>query len=620
MNPTGFHVPAATAQTSAREHAPASSAGPQSILQSTHAMNIEQTLPSSLAWALAWARRLGLSAACIALAACGQNQNWQTNPAFVTVGGTATGLNGTLQLENNGVDPLSVNNNIKLYPATKFQFSLLIASGASYDVTIAAQPTGQLCTLSNARGTTTSNVTTIAADCVDVYTIGGTVSGLNGTLVLENNGTDKLTLTGTGAAGAPFTFATPVASGGAYSVQVISSPPSQTCTVTGGASGKNVTENVNTVTVSCVTASQRALPAVYTDPTTKAINYSPYRTAGGPGVEVPTAAQIAQDLKLLQDAGFKLLRTFASDAVGQSIVQIAAQQFPALQFQLGIYLEGSAANCQDAGNLAAIQNGIALANQYPQSVATVSVGNETSFAANLPVSCLASYIQMVRSQVSQPVTADDDYTFYAGLTSSGEKPDSILPLLDFVSIHVYPFSNSGAWDWQQSTVTPFYPDRAAAMMQASMTWAQSKYDRVANYSYKTAAGNTTTIGASLPIVIGETGWKASLNNHPQPGNPIEVYSQAPSLTPYPVSQVNQKWSNDLSSVNASWTTTAFPPLTVMPFEAFDEPWKQTGQFDHNDDGWGFWDVNRTPRYVLCGFTGEAACTSPDPYVGAGYFQ
>jgi exo-beta-1,3-glucanase (GH17 family) len=335
----------------------------------------------------------------------------------------------------------------------------------------------------------------------------------------------------------------------------------------------------------------------------------------------PTDAQVIQDLGLLQGAGFTLLRIFASDAVGEQIVRLAESNYPALKIHLGVYLEGATASCVDAVNTTGIANLIRLANQYSNVVA-VSVGNETSFAANLPVGCLANYIQTVRSQVTQPVTADDDYSFYAGLTASGEKPDTIIPLLDFVSIHIYAFTESGNWDWRQTGVATLYPDRASAMMNAAMTYTRSKYDLVANRSYTTASGATTTIGASLPIVIGETGWKAGRPNGAyRPPVPIENYSFS-ATPPTPVSEINNKWFYDLSSVKASWSTApAAAPKTIFFFEAFDEPWKKDFIYSPGDDGWGLWDVARTPRYALCGtYAAAPACASPDVYLGAGYFH
>lgn len=79
------------------------------------------------------------------------------------------------------------------------------------------------------------------------YSVGGTVTGLNGTLVLQDNGTNNDTITTNGA----FTFSTPLAVGMAYSVTVMSKPAAQTCTVTNG-SGTVGYANVTNVTVNCV--------------------------------------------------------------------------------------------------------------------------------------------------------------------------------------------------------------------------------------------------------------------------------------------------------------------------------------------------------------------------------
>jgi len=79
------------------------------------------------------------------------------------------------------------------------------------------------------------------------YTVGGTVTGLSGTLVLQNNGGDDLTITSDG----PFVFSTPLADGSAYSVTILTSPVLQNCTVTNG-SGTISGADVTGVSVSCV--------------------------------------------------------------------------------------------------------------------------------------------------------------------------------------------------------------------------------------------------------------------------------------------------------------------------------------------------------------------------------
>ncbi len=84
------------------------------------------------------------------------------------------------------------------------------------------------------------------------FTIGGTVTGLaSGStgLVLQDNATDNLTITGNGA----FTFKTAIVNGQGYNVTISTPPssPAQSCTVVN--SNGTATANVTTVQVVCST-------------------------------------------------------------------------------------------------------------------------------------------------------------------------------------------------------------------------------------------------------------------------------------------------------------------------------------------------------------------------------
>jgi len=90
---------------------------------------------------------------------------------------------------------------------------------------------------------------TLAGPAPDPVTIGGTVTGLEGSgLVLQNNGTDDLPTDSNG----PFEFATPLTPDTFYNVTVATNPsnPAQTCSVENG-SGQVPTVNVTDVAVSC---------------------------------------------------------------------------------------------------------------------------------------------------------------------------------------------------------------------------------------------------------------------------------------------------------------------------------------------------------------------------------
>ncbi|NOT99899.1 MAG: hypothetical protein HOO97_12535, partial [Sideroxydans sp.] len=165
-----------------------------------------------------------------------------------TIGGTVSGLTGKLVLQNSNGDKKTIDAN------SSFTFTARVVTGGAYKVTVLTDPVGQTCTVSSGSGTASATVNNVSVSCAaSTYTIGGTVSGLTaGTLVLQNNTSDNLTLMTNGN----FTFATAITHGRAYAVTVLTQPTGQTCTVrdalSANASG-TARVNVATITVSCVT-------------------------------------------------------------------------------------------------------------------------------------------------------------------------------------------------------------------------------------------------------------------------------------------------------------------------------------------------------------------------------
>ncbi|MET0497726.1 MAG: hypothetical protein ABW106_05570, partial [Steroidobacteraceae bacterium] len=122
--------------------------------------------------------------------------------------------------------------------------------GGSYNVTVATQPEGMNCTVTNGSGSNVqANIVNISVACSPVtHTIAGTVTGLTTSgLVLQNNGADSLAVA---ANATSFQFAIPVADGGGYNVTVSSQPSGLTCSVSNSA-GSNVQAVVTTISVAC---------------------------------------------------------------------------------------------------------------------------------------------------------------------------------------------------------------------------------------------------------------------------------------------------------------------------------------------------------------------------------
>jgi exo-beta-1,3-glucanase (GH17 family) len=335
--------------------------------------------------------------------------------------------------------------------------------------------------------------------------------------------------------------------------------------------------------------SKRALSADFSS--RKAVNYSPYRDAARNAALI-TDANVLQDLNLLVAGNFKLIRLFdSSDEVAKRVLRLIRDNSLDIKVMLGIWI----AKDNETFNQAEIARGVALAATYRDTVLAVSVGNETmvswQFANNISVAQMAGYLTKVRAQITQPITTDDNWAFFA--QTSGEKnPRAIIDLVDFVAMHTYPLAETIApaiatWDYRQYGV-PAGNARAVAMMDASIAAAKTQYTSVR--SKLDALGFT-----GMPIMIGETGWKASASN-------------GESHRTHPVNQ--KMYLERLMTWRSQVQSTGLGPFAIFYFQAFDEPWK------NSDDQWGLFNVSRQARYaikdlypVASGFTHETGTSA-----------
>ena len=239
--------------------------------------------------------------------------------------------------------------------------------------------------------------------------------------------------------------------------------------------------------------------------TRKAVNYSPFRTTNR-ATEVVTRANVLQDLGLLAQGGFTLIRTFdSSDEFARLMLQIIKDNQINMKVQLGIFIAptnntGEAhANALQFNN-AEVARGIRLASEFKDIVIAVSVGNESiAFGTSTP-EVMAGYLSTVRAGVTQPLTTNDVWDAYAGLpgNAGAGMPAFVTNLIDFAAVHTYPilYASPGyydPWDAEQQAVPE--AGRAAAMMDAAIERAKANYAAVRKYL--DGQGHS-----DLPIVIG----------------------------------------------------------------------------------------------------------------------
>jgi len=320
-----------------------------------------------------------------------------------------------------------------------------------------------------------------------------------------------------------------------------------------------------------------------------AIAYSGYRRGQSPDVqEYPSPAEIEEDLRLVVAGGWGFIRLFDAGPHAERVLAVIREQQLDLKVLLGVWIAGNP-RAHDAANRAEIDRAVALAQQYGDLVAAVSVGNETlDDWSNVKVTPaeLVVYLAEVRRRVVQPVTTDDSWLpFMLGEDGATSYADviEVMRAVDFLSIHVYAFADAyyDSWEWKQEAVP--VEQRARAMMDAAMAYTRHGVRAVR----ATAAGH----GLDLPIVIGEAGWKDATPF--SPANPADPPEDA--IEHYFAHPVNQKWFfDDLTDWVYGDGRDADSPAAAFYFEAFDEPWK--GEW--GDDGWGLFDVDRVPKYVV----------------------
>jgi exo-beta-1,3-glucanase (GH17 family) len=311
----------------------------------------------------------------------------------------------------------------------------------------------------------------------------------------------------------------------------------------------------------------------------KAVAYAPYRTARSPdelAAEVIPPANIKQDLDLVMAAGFRMIRIFdTEEKVARQTLQVIADNNLNMKVQLGARIIGdfypSAADLPAiyAANEASIARAVALANdpRFKDIILAVSIGNETQVdfsGVRTKPETLGGYLRKVRSQITQPVTTDDNWVPWASM------PSVITNEVDFASVHIYTqldtFFDPKLFDWRQKGVAE--ASRATAMMDAAFTETKRQYEEVRK-------GLDTRGLSYIPITVGEAGW-----------NVID-----PRL-PFRAHPVNQKMFLDRLTAWANEGRTGAGPKAVFYFVAFDEQWKQ------GDDGWGLFNKDRQARYAI----------------------
>ena len=339
-------------------------------------------------------------------------------------------------------------------------------------------------------------------------------------------------------------------------------------------------------------------------PDYKAISYGGYRTLTRE--DQPSLSQIKEDLKILSALGIKVIRTYnlQLDQASNILKAIRALKSEDTGFEMYVML-GAWIDCQGAwsqnqpnhdiedqeNNNSEITKAITLANQYPDIVKIISVGNEAMvhwatsyFVRPAVILKWVSYLQTQKAKGNLPkslwITSSDNFASWGGGDASYHNEDltALIKAVDYISIHTYPFHdthhNSSFWVESQNNTSHLQAKaRIELAVQSAVDYAVSQYQGVESY--------IESLGVEKPIHIGETGWATVSSDlyGPLGTQAADQYKQA----------LYYQKMDDWTKANG---------VSCFYFEAFDEPWKDAAHPLGSENHFGLIDVEGTLKYAL----------------------
>lgn len=276
-----------------------------------------------------------------------------------------------------------------------------------------------------------------------------------------------------------------------------------------------------------------------TDGKVQCVSYAPYygkdQTPFKIGTIIPKS-QIELDLKRIASQS-QCVRIYS---VGQGLdyVPQAAQKL-GLKVLVGAWIGWTATD-----NDKEIKLATQLANQYPETVKALIIGNEVLLRGEQTEEAMLAYIARAKQLTKTPVTYADVWEFWL-------KHSKLEQSVDFVTIHLLPY-----WENDPQSV-----EQSIAHANNVMTKLDATFQK--------------------PILIGETGWP-SIGRQRGLSTPSQL-NQARYLRAFLREAQQKHWQYNL-------------------IEAFDQPWKR--ELEGTVGGfWGIYDTSLNPKF---NFTGEVA--------------
>ena len=341
------------------------------------------------------------------------------------------------------------------------------------------------------------------------------------------------------------------------------------------------------------------------NPDYPAICYGGYR--GLSRSEQPTLPQLKEDMRILHQMGIRFVRTYNVQLphAANMVKAIDELKQEAPEFEMYVML-GAWMDCAGAwtdapnhaeqdmeANQAEIDRAVALAQQFPDIVKVIAVGNEAMvhwaasyFVAPKVILQWVNHLQGLKASGALPadlwVTSSDNFASWGGGGAEyhNEDLEALIKAVDYVSMHTYPFHDThyNPVFWSNDTLRDKGQSASdnrtiEQVMDRALAYSQSQYAQVVEY--------VQSIDDSKKVHIGETGWASVSDGFygPEGSRAADEYKQALFY------RGMREWTQSSG-------------ISCFYFEAFDEQWKSAANPTDSENHFGLFKADGEAKYAL----------------------
>ena len=338
------------------------------------------------------------------------------------------------------------------------------------------------------------------------------------------------------------------------------------------------------------------------NPDYPAISYGGYREKSRE--QQPTINEIKEDLLIMHAQGFRVFRTYDLHHPFAENTLKAIREIKQVDSDFEMYVMlGAWIQCKDAftenpiheeedfeGNKFEITEAVRLAQEYPDIVKIIAVGNEAmvhwAWSYHVPPKFVLKWVKYLQELKASGdlnddlwVTSSDNFASWGGGSDDyhNDDLDELIRSVDFVSMHTYAFHdthyNPSFWNLDAIPENVDKQDTIKQAMKSAVDYELNQFDSVKKYVHE--------IDPSKEVHIGETGWSSVASE-------LYGYGGTEAADEYKLGLYYQMISDICYSMS----------LTCFYFSAFNEPWKDSTNENGSENHFGLFTVEGKAKYPL----------------------